>query len=247
MNETKLPFYLPITLSLLLLLLFLIAFFLEQAYSLDLTLAPLTGINNADDHGAGFMEQDSIRICCAWAANKLSDGILTYTIVNGGQTEQAAIQDAIQEWELPIPNLKFSEVVTPTIEAPVDIQFKFLEVEGQQVGKTLTKLDRYGFISDTNVTISKSVFGNMLNRQDIEQVAKHEMGHVLGLDHANTDGKLMSRKLYLDSDAADVISDCVVKAVLQANSWKLLENSTFPHHPFIRRIACGEGPVTITN
>ena len=90
-------------------------------------------------------------------------------------------------------------------------------------------------------------FGNMLNRQDIEQVAKHEMGHVLGLDHANTDGKLMSRKLYLDSDAADVISDCVVKAVLQANSWKLLENSTFPHHPFIRRIACGEGPVTITN
>ena len=54
------------------------------------------------------------------AANKLSDGILTYTNVNGGQTEQAAIRDAIQEWELPIPNLKFSEVVTPTIEAPVE-------------------------------------------------------------------------------------------------------------------------------
>ncbi len=124
MNKTKLPYYLPITLSLLLLLL-LTVFFLEQAYSLDLALAPLTGSNNADDHGTGFMEQDSIRICCAWAADKLSDGILTYTIVNGGQTEQAATRDAIQEWESRIPNLKFSEVVTPAIEAPVDIQLQY--------------------------------------------------------------------------------------------------------------------------
>ena len=49
----------------------------------------------------------------------------------------------------------------------------------------------------------------------------------------------MSRELYLDSDAADVISDCEAKAVLQANSWKLLENSPFPHLPYIGRIPCG--------
>ena len=237
LDKIKLSVYLSISSSL---LLFLVAFLTNQTYPLDAIQTPSTANSNEDNNNRdGFMEQDSIRVCCAWAANKLSDGVLTYKIINGGQTEQAAIRNAIREWESRIPNLKFSEVIAYTTEAPVDIQLKLLDAESPEVGKTITKFDRYGFTRYTNVTISKILFGNTLKIQDIQQVAKHEMGHILGLEHANSNGKLMSRKLYLDSDAADVISNCEVKAVLQANSWKLLENSTFPHHPYIGRIPCG--------
>ena len=86
-------------------------------------------------------------------------------------------------------------------------------MEGQEVGKTLTKLGKYGFILHTNVTLSKSVFGKHVKKTRYRTGSKTWNRPVLGLEHANTDGKLMSRKLYLDSDAADVISDCQVKAV----------------------------------
>jgi hypothetical protein len=50
----------------------------------------------------------------------------------------------------------------------------------------------------------------------IEQIAKHEIGHVLGLGHANFDGNLMAVQVHRGSGSVD---DCEIEAVYKANEW----------------------------
>jgi hypothetical protein len=61
------------------------------------------------------------------------------------------------------------------------------------------------------------------------------MGHALGLGHANFDGNLMSEKV---NDGTENVSECEVKAVLQANYWRLIADSTSPVIPDTNRIMC---------
>jgi hypothetical protein len=64
------------------------------------------------------------------------------------------------------------------------------------------------------------------------------MGHALGLGHANFDGNLMAEKV---NDGTENISKCEIKAVLQANHWKLIADDMQPGWPKINRIMCNEG------
>jgi hypothetical protein len=59
-----------------------------------------------------------------------------------------------------------------------------------------------------------------VNAGAVEQIAKHEMGHALGLGHANWDGDLMSP---LVQPTPAPIPLCDIHAVRQANSWKMVE------------------------
>ena len=52
----------------------------------------------------------------------------------------------------------------------------------------------------------------------IEYIAKHEIGHVLGLGHANFDNSLMAARPH---HASGTISDCEIQAIYEANHWKL--------------------------
>ncbi len=58
----------------------------------------------------------------------------------------------------------------------------------------------------------------------IEQIAKHELGHVLGLRHANFNGNLMTNQVNIGSA---IISPCVIEAVNTANAWKINDDGSF--------------------
>jgi predicted Zn-dependent protease len=188
----------------------------------------LGGKNDTD-----FKEKNAIKICCAWS-DKLADGVLSYNMIGRGNKEvRQAVRDAIHEWDTAIQGLEFTEISGKN--TPADIELKFTKGGGQVAGKTVTGLDNNRFIDNVKITISKTAFGNTFNAQLVKQITKHEMGHALGLAHANFQGNLMTAKI---NDEASDISECEINAVQETNRWKLLDNQNNPRTPDHNYVIC---------
>ena len=198
-----------------------------------------------DDDGEDFEENNSITICCTWGDN-LDDGILTYTI--GGSVDAAkkkAVHDAIRDWDDKIDLVELHEIssVQEDTKRP-DIQIRFIndgeefKEEGPETaGNTKTKLDEFGFIKYNLITIAEGGLGRSFDIKTIETIAKHEIGHALGLGHANFKSNLMTTKI---ESAAETISSCELEAVRQANSWKLVDikEDNTPELPVTTTVIC---------
>ena len=85
------------------------------------------------------------------------------------------------------------------------------------------------------MTISKGAFGRDFDTKTIEQIAKHEMGHALGLGHANFGGNLMTE---LVNDGTGTIDECEIKSVYEANQWKLKDGSDSAYAPSKYDVEC---------
>ena len=83
--------------------------------------------------------------------------------------------------------------------------------------------DRFGFIRQSEIIVSEESYDRDFSSSQIEQITLHELGHVLGLEHANFRGNLMTERVDIGSTT---ISSCEIQAVNIANSWKINGGNT---------------------
>jgi hypothetical protein len=195
-----------------------------------------------------FEENSLIKICCTWGKD-LADGILTYSIVGNIDAEKkAAVHNAIRDWDDKIESIKFEEVSgeqEDDIRPDIQIRFvgdgdEFKDEGPETAGNTKTRLDKSGFIDYNTIIIAEGGLGKTFSIKTIETIAKHEIGHALGLGHANFGSNLMTTKI---ESAAQAISSCELEAVRQANSWKLMNenehDNSIPSSPKTTTVICG--------
>jgi predicted Zn-dependent protease len=207
--------------------------------------ASFTSVDAKERGGKNNQEQqNSIQICCAWG-EQLADGKLTYKITGGNSGIRQAVRTAVGQWDLKIAGLTLQEVKDDSSSA--DIYFNFKK-DGSSLAGAKTKhglltaglttftLNWRGLIEETHVTIARGVSGQGFSSDQIELVAKHEMGHALGLGHSNFRASIMSATI--SNRQSGVISDCEINAVLGANAWKLIDNNTKPHSAAGSKIGC---------
>jgi len=175
-----------------------------------------------------------LEVCCAWNSS-LADGDLTYRVAGADSTARDTVKAAIEAWDTKLVGLTLSEVVGKT--AP-NIDVKFKPGGGVTQGLARRSFDRAGFVRSVKLTISGSAFGNPNNQDTIGEIARHEMGHALGLGHANFDD-LMDPTV----GGANEISACDIAAVKAANHWILVDppppgSSPVPHAPHVTHVEC---------
>ena len=202
------------------------------------------GDNDGDGDDTDLDEMNLLQICCAWS-DKISDGVLEYRISGeGDEDSKQSVRNAIQDWDLLIDNLIFVEKQDDS-EADVEIGFSNSDEDANDeefdygdsiaAGKTEFRFDNMGFIDSIEVTLSGGIFGNGFQNSELEQIARHEIGHVLGLGHANFGGNLMSEST---DGGTDNISTCEINGVLAANYWKLVAVGNNPEYPEANFVVC---------
>jgi hypothetical protein len=164
-----------------------------------------------------------IELCCTWG-DSLDEGVLTFSIKNGGSDLAKIVKLAIQNWEKVLDGaIKFKYVKD---ESDADIEVEFKKGKGKKVGKAVTYFDANGFINFVEISISKKSYDVTLDEQTLEHVAKHEFGHALGLGHTNFKNTLMSPNV---DEIITKVSACELESVKYANQWKILDKDNSPH------------------
>jgi hypothetical protein len=211
--------------------------------TLSLTYSDYSHISGStNDDNEDFEDQNLIQICCAWG-EELQDGILTYKIDDDdiSEDQKSVVRDAIEEWDSKIDPLELEEVPD---NSDITIEFEDGNDDSKDevddiAGETMTTFYGDGFIGKVEITINKNVQDYEFDTKTIGQIAKHEMGHALGLGHANFDANLMAEKV---NDGTAFVSDCETKAVIEANYWKLGQNEedadSTPDYPQENSMAC---------
>jgi matrixin len=226
----------------------IISFSISVMASVDDNQGENTGEEDDEDNGnnddTDLDEMNLLQICCAWS-DKISDGVLEYKISDeGDEDSKQSVRNAIQNWDLLIDNLIFVEKQDDS-EADVEIGFSDSDEDANDeefdygdpiaAGKTEFRFDTKGFIDSIEVTLSGGIFGNGFQNSELEQIAQHEIGHVLGLGHANFDGSLMSESTDVGTEN---ISSCEINGVLAANYWRLVAVGNNPEYPEANFVVC---------
>jgi hypothetical protein len=167
-----------------------------------------------DDDDNDFSDKDVIQICCAWGY-ELADGTLTYSIEADDDNEdlKGAVRNAIDSWNEALTGITFIET-----DDNEDIKISFKNDGKRIAGKTVNYFDQFGFLRQSHITVSEVSFDRDFCPSQIEQLTLHELGLVVGLDHANFRGNLMTERVDIGSPT---ISSCELEAVKIANAWRV--------------------------
>ena len=176
--------------------------------------------------GAGAGTGRAVAICCAWGS-KMSNGVLTYSINGDDPTAVSIIHNAIQAWDDALPDLTLTEV---TKKPAIAITYGSGAADGGESpastgarGLTTTYLNGRRLVLRVEIGIDGGPAP--VNTGAVEEIAKHELGHALGLGHANWDGDLMSP---LVNPTPAPLPACDVNAVIHANSWRMVDHARHP-------------------
>jgi hypothetical protein len=211
--------------------------------TLLLTYSDYSLINaSTDNDNEDFEDQNLVQVCCGWG-EELQDGILTYKVDDNdvSDEEKAAVQDAIEEWDTKIDRLELEEA---SDNSDITVEFADGNDDGEEgeeeiAGMTETTFYEDTFIGKVEITINKKIQDFRFDTKTIGQIAKHEMGHALGLGHANFDNNLMAERV---NHGTGFVSECEIEAVIEANYWKLGQyeenNNLTPYFPQVDSVAC---------
>ena len=206
---------------------------------------PITNSNNNF-----FSTSPSIKVCCAWD-NKFGAGQLTYIVIGGDASSKRAVVEALSEWASNVNGLQFTEVSDKN-SADITLNFQnggsgggghkqangLGSVSGSGrtdiVGETILHGSN-GLINSAQITIATAAFGSSFGTSLVKQIAMHEIGHALGVGHANFKGDIMAPAINYEKM---VISSCDVNAVSSANQWKLANSGTAPQPPHLDHVNC---------
>lgn len=177
-------------------------------------------IARADDDDDDSSDKDIIQICCTWGY-ELADGVLTFAFDDddGDDDIKDAVRSAVSSWNNELTGIKMVE----TDDSKEDIKISFKNDGKKIAGKTVNYFDGYGFIRQSHITVSEESYDRDFSSSQIEQITLHELGHVLGLDHANFKGNLMTERVDIGSPT---ISSCEIEGVNIANAWKINGGNT---------------------
>lgn len=191
----------------------------------------------------------SILVCCAWNS-QFTYGELTYKTIGGNALEHQALNAAADTWMKNVKGLKLTQVSGKDSTADIIVEFQNSVTSGSStigskssygdtVGQTTTYFDGNGFVDRALVNIATGAFGNTFTSAQLKQIAMHEIGHTLGLGHANFNGDLMSPVINHESGT---ISKCDISGVFEANQLNLADSGSgipaTPSHSQQDRVNC---------
>jgi hypothetical protein len=190
----------------------------------------LTPSINHSMHSARIMHPHqpvhSLQICCGWNPQS-TNGQLSYKVIGGTKPERQAVNSAASAWMKRINGLNLIQA-SKNISADIIVGFQNAADQnsgsgigttsrfGDTVGQTSTYFDSSGYIDHAVVTIATAAFGNNIPTSQLKQIAMHELGHSLGLGHANFNGDLMSPVI---NPTTGGISKCDIDGVMHAEQW----------------------------
>ncbi len=164
-----------------------------------------------------------------------------------------AVEEAVNDWNTKIPDLELVEASSISSDddsddddVSADIEVQFVEAfGGMAAGASILRSDGDDFINEVKILLPKAIlyfehdseiFLIQYDPQKLKEIATHEIGHALGLGHADFDSDLMSQRL--KGEETENISECDVEGVLQANQWKLVNNDNTPDTPVKDQVSC---------
>jgi hypothetical protein len=185
--------------------------------------------DSSDNKHSKFVDNNAIQICCAWGP-ELADGILTYSFEDKDKNLQSSTIKAADSWNEVLNGVQLKKTKTGG-----DILISFRNDGKKVAGQTINYFDGDGFLRKADLTISKEAYNNAFSQAQLEQIVKHELGHALGMGHANFNGNLMSLRV---DTGSGIIAPCEIEAVNTANAWKLIEGGSSMHTPTEEFVNC---------